>query len=88
MKIKLSDELKEMLCKGENIDKDIFNWIIPLISIILKKIDDGNGHDFSDYDSVRFRDEICCHLECMTYDYEMKEVISGLVGLLLDKSNG
>lgn len=85
MKVKWSDELKERLCKGENIDKDIFSWVIVLLSIVLKKNDDGNGYDFRDYDSIKFRNEICCHLECMEYDYEMKEVISGLVGLLLDK---
>jgi len=88
MKIKWSDELKEMLRKGENIDKDIFSEVTNLIGIVLKKYDDGDGYDFRDYDSIRFRNEICCHLECMEYDYEMKEVISGLVGLLLDKGYG
>jgi len=84
--MKWSDELKERLCKGENIDKDIFSWVVVLLSIVLKKNDDGDGFDFSEYDSVRFRNEICLYLECMEYDYEMKEVISNLVGLLLDRN--
>ena len=41
--MKWSDELKERLCKGENIDKDIFSWVVVLLSIVLKKNDDGDG---------------------------------------------
>jgi hypothetical protein len=66
-----------------NKNKLLFIKSLEFISIVLSKNDDGSGYDWTS-DTERFNDEFCSLLETMSYDYEMKQYISGLMKIILE----
>jgi hypothetical protein len=66
-----------------NKNKLLFIKSLEFISIVLSKNDDGSGYDWTS-DTERFNDEFCSLLETMSYDYEMKQYVSGLMKIILE----
>lgn len=64
-------------------DKLLFIKSLEFISIVLSKNDDGTGYDWIS-DNERFNYEFCSILETMSYDYEMKQYVSGLMKIILE----
>ena len=83
--MKWIDELKVRFTHTDNIDKNVFSWLLVLVSVVLKKNDNGEGYDWKNCESDVWRQEICLYLSTMDYDVEMKEVVSALVELLMKK---
>jgi hypothetical protein len=64
-------------------NKLLFVKSLEFISIVLSKNDDGSGYDWTS-DTDRFNYEFCSLLETMSYDYEMKQYVSGLMKIILE----
>jgi hypothetical protein len=64
-------------------NKLLFIKSLEFISIVLSKNDDGSGYDWTS-DTDRFNYEFCSLLETMSYDYEMKQYVSGLMKIILE----
>jgi len=76
---------EEFIMRNDVTDKNklLFIKSLEFISIVLSKNDDGSGYDWTS-DSERFNDEFCSLLETMSYDYEMKQYVSGLMKIILE----
>jgi len=76
----------EDFIKRNNISDKNKLWFVKsleFISIVLSKNDDGSGYDWTS-DADRFNYEFCSLLETMSYDYEMKQYVSGLMKIILE----
>jgi hypothetical protein len=76
---------EEFIMRNDVTDKNklLFIKSLEFISIVLSKNDDGSGYDWTS-DTERFNDEFCSLLETMSYDYEMKQYVSGLMKIILE----
>ena len=76
---------EEFIMRNDVTDKNklLFIKSLEFISIVLSKNDDGSGYDWTS-DTKRFNDEFCSLLETMSYDYEMKQYVSGLMKIILE----
>jgi hypothetical protein len=76
---------EEFIMRNNISDKNklLFVKSLEFISIVLSKNDDGSGYDWTS-DTERFNDEFCSLLETMSYDYEMKQYVSGLMKIILE----
>ena len=76
---------EEFIIRNDVTDKNklLFIKSLRFISIVLSKNDDGSGYDWTS-DTERFNDEFCSLLETMSYDYEMKQYVSGLMKIILE----
>jgi hypothetical protein len=76
---------EEFIMRNDVTDKNklLFIKSLEFISIVLSKNDDGSGYDWIN-DTGRFNYEFCSLLETMSYDYEMKQYISGLMKIILE----
>jgi hypothetical protein len=76
---------EEFIMRNNISDKNklLFIKSLEFISIVLSKNDDGSGYDWTS-DTERFNDEFCSLLETMSYDYEMKQYVSGLMKIILE----
>ena len=76
---------EEFIMRNDVTDKNklLFVKSLEFISIVLSKNDDGSGYDWTS-DTERFNDEFCSLLETMSYDYEMKQYVSGLMKIILE----
>ena len=76
---------EEFIMRNYVTDKNklLFIKSLEFISIVLSKNDDGSGYDWTS-DTERFNDEFCSLLETMSYDYEMKQYVSGLMKIILE----
>lgn len=76
---------EEFIMRNDVTDKNklLFIKSLEFISIVLSKNDDGSGYDWTS-DTERFNDEFCFLLETMSYDYEMKQYVSGLMKIILE----
>ena len=76
---------EEFIMRNDVTDKNklLFIKSLEFISIVLSKNDDGSGYDWTS-NTERFNDEFCSLLETMSYDYEMKQYVSGLMKIILE----
>ena len=76
---------EEFIMRNDVTDKNklLFIKSLEFISIVLSKNDDGSGYDWTS-DTERFNEEFCSLLETMSYDYEMKQYVSGLMKIILE----
>jgi len=76
---------EEFIMRNNISDKNklLFVKSLEFISIVLSKNDDGSGYDWTS-DADRFNYEFCSLLETMSYDYEMKQYVSGLMKIILE----
>ena len=76
---------EEFIMRNDVTDKNklLFIKSLEFISIVLSKNDDVSGYDLTS-DTERFNDEFCSLLETMSYDYEMKQYVSGLMKIILE----
>jgi len=76
---------EEFIMRNNISDKNklLFVKSLEFISIVLSKNDDGSGYDWTS-DADRFNYEFCSLLEAMSYDYEMKQYVSGLMKIILE----
>jgi hypothetical protein len=76
---------EEFIMRNDVTDKNklLFIKSLEFISIVLSKNDDGSGYDWTS-DNERFNYEFCSLLETMSYDYEMKQCVSGLIKIILE----
>jgi hypothetical protein len=76
---------EEFIMRNDVTDKNklLFIKSLEFISIVLSKNDDGSGYDWTSNSEI-FNDEFCSLLETMSYDYEMKQYVSGLMKIILE----